>query len=284
MNFTGKLYILFLTICNLFFLTLNAQTLNESLNFADKQFKLKNYPLAIKEYQRVLFFNDGKNLSYIYEQLAKIYFINKRYDNAAHNYEMAYQTTFDDRLKTELIFKKASCYMLDSKFRLAIFELSNIADSADIQLNKRKDFYLAVCYWGLEEFEKSKAYFLKNLSDDRKKDKESIILLFSKKKNLYRPNPKTAKIMSMILPGSGQIYSGDIKNGLNSLVLTGGFVGLAIYMTEFYPFFDAFFTTVPWFMRYYQGSYKKAKQIAINKRSKRRNKTYKEILNIIADD
>lgn len=282
MNYIKKLYILFLMICNLFIFTIKAQTLEESLNFADKQFELKNYRLAIKEYQRVLFFDDGKNTDYVYKQLATVYFVNGYYSDAAHYYELAYKTAFNDSLKTELIFKKASCYMLDSKFRMAIFELMNLPDSFDIQFNNRKNFYFAVCYWGLEEFEKSKKYFLSIIPDERKDDKEKIVLLFSKKKNLYRPNPKTAKIMSMIIPGSGQIYSGDIKNGLNSFILTGGFVVLGIYMTEYYTFFDAFLTAAPWFMRYYQGGFQKAKQIAAQKRDKRRNKTYKEILSIIS--
>ncbi len=281
MNSTKKLYILLWAIYSVFNLQIYAQTLQESLTFADKQFELKNYRLALKEYQRVLFFNTGENLDYIYNRIASIYFINGYYPEAAYNFERAYKTTGNNRLKTEYIFKKASCYMLDKKFRMALFELMNLPDSTDTQYNNRKNFYFAVCHWGLEEFEKSEKYFLNIIPDNRPKDKEKIILLFAKKKNLYRPNPKTAKIMSMILPGSGQIYSGDLKNGLNSMILTGGFVILAVYMTEYYTFFDAFLTAAPWFMRYYQGGFQKAKQIATHKRDTRRDKTYKEILRII---
>ncbi|MCF6240612.1 MAG: DUF5683 domain-containing protein [Bacteroidales bacterium] len=281
MNFIRKPYMLLWMICSFLTVHLYAQNLEESLSFADKQFELKNYSLALKEYQRVLFFNDGKNLDYIYHQIAKVYFINGYYQDAARNYELAYKTARDDSLKTEFIFKKAACYMLEHKFRLAIFELMNLPDSSDIQYNNRKNFYFAVCYWGLEEFEKSKKYFLSIIPENRVGNREKITLLFSKKKKLYRPNPKTAKIMSMILPGSGQIYSGDIKNGLNSMVLTGGFVILGIYMNEYYTFFDAFLTAAPWFMRYYQGGYQKAEQIATQKRAIRRNKTYKAILQLM---
>ena len=283
MSFIKKPYILLWTIYSFFSIAVNAQTLEESLLFADKQFELKNDRLALKEYQRVLFFNDGKNLDYIYTQIATVYFRQQNYLQAAHNYELAYKTSNSDSLKTELIFKKASCYMLDNKFRMATFELMNLADSSDIQYTKRKNFYFAVCYWGLEEFDKAKDAFLSIVPEKKAADKEKIEQLFAKKKNLYRPNPKTAKIMSMILPGSGQIYSGDIKNGLNSVLLTGGFVILGIYMTEYYTFLDAFLTAVPWFLRYYQGGYQKAEKIATHKRDKRRDKTYKEILKTIAN-
>jgi len=283
MSFIKKSYILLWTIYSFFSFAVNAQTLEESLLFADKQFELKNDRLALKEYQRVLFFNDGKNLDYIYTQIATIYFRQQNYLQAAHNYELAYKTSKSDSLKTELIFKKASCYILDNKFRMATFELMNLPDSTNIQYNNRKRFYFAVCYWGLEEFDKAKDSFLSIIPDKKAADKEKIEQLFAKKKNLYRPNPKTAKIMSMILPGSGQIYSGDIKNGLNSVLLTGGFVILGIYMTEYYTFLDAFLTAVPWFLRYYQGGYQKAEKIATHKRDKRRDKTYKEILKTIAN-
>lgn len=281
MNSTKKHSILLWMIYSIFSLHTFAQTIQESLTFADKQFELKNYRLALKEYQRVLFFNTGENLDYIYNKIAGIYFVNGAYSEAAYNFDRAYKTTANLHLKTEFIFKKASCYMLDKKFRMALLELMNLPDSSNTPYNNRKNFYFAVCYWGLEEFEKSEKYFLNIIPDNRPADKEKLALLFSKKKNLYRPNPKTAKIMSRLLPGSGQIYSGNIKNGINSMILTGGFVVLGIYMTEYYSFFDAFLTAAPWFMRYYKGSYQNAKQIVTHKRDSRRNKTYKEILRII---
>ncbi len=281
MIFMKRLLILLWIIFNYVF-PVNAQNLEESLAFADKQFEQKNYRLALKEYKRVLFFNTGKNIDYLYRQIASIYFVRHDYLNAAYNYELAYKTARNTEKKIDYIFKKASCYMLDNKFRMATFELMNLPDSSDNAFNARKNFYFAVCYWGLEDFDKAKEHFLAMIPANHPASRDEINTLFAKKKNLYRPNPKTAKIMSMILPGLGQFYSGDVKNGLNSLALTGGLVVLGIYMTEYYSFLDAFLTAAPWFMRYYKGGYQKAEQIARHKRDNRRNRTYKEILKIIA--
>ena len=284
MNFTVRLFI-FLWATYSFFIILPvvAQTTEETVVFADKQFELGNYRLALKEYKRVLFFNDGRNLDYIYNRIATIYFNQKNYPKAAYNYELAYKTALLDSMKNELIFKKAASYMLDNKFRFAVIELMNLPDSSDKQLNNRKNFYLAVCYWGLYEFDKAEKYFLALIPDTNYAAKNKMEDLFGKKKNLYRPNPRTAKTMSMILPGLGQMYCGDVKNGLNSMVLTGGLVILGIYMTEYYTFLDAFLTAVPWFFRYYKGGYQKAEQIALQKRNIRRNKTYQKILKLISD-
>ena len=276
-----KPIILLSIIFSLFLYPVKSQTVDETLVFADKQFNLKNYNLALKEYRRVLFFSDKQNLSDLYRRIAKLYFVQSNFLQAAHNYELAYKTSNNDSLKITFIFKKASCYILDYKFRMATFELMNLPDSTDRIYTNRKNFYFAVCYWGLEEFDMAQAYFMRIIPENCHGDKEKIAMLFSEKKNLYRPNPKTAKIMSQILPGSGQIYAGDFKNGINSLLLTGSFAFLGVYMSEYYSFFDAFLTSFTWFLRYYQGGYKKAEQIATHKRNKRRNSTYKEILRII---
>jgi len=260
-----------------------AQNLKETLEFANSQFESGNYNLALKEYQRTLFFNDGSNLQYIYEQIGSSFFFKKDLKKAAYYYELSYKTTDSDSIKTEILFKKTACLMLDKNFKLATFELMNLPDSLDLQSTNRKNFYFAVCYWGMEDFEKSKVSFLEIIPDDQVSTREEISLLFSEKKNLYKPNPKTAQILSIFIPGSGQIYSGDIKNGLNSLVLTGGIIVLGVYMTRYYSLFDAVLTVFPWFVRYYQGGFQGAKKIAQNKRSNRRNETYQSILKIIQE-
>ncbi|MEN8119595.1 MAG: hypothetical protein ABFS35_04585 [Bacteroidota bacterium] len=283
MNFIIKSGILFWMICNILTTVTIAQDLKETLKFADSQFESGNYKLALKEYQRVLFFNDGSNLQYIYEQIGSSFFFKKDFKKAAYYYELSYKTAKSESIKTEILFKKAACYMLDKNFKLATFELMNLPDSLDLQSTNRKNFYFAVCYWGLEDFEKSKSSFLNILPIDQVSARKEITLLFSKKRNLEKPNPKTAQILSIFLPGSGQIYSGDVKNGINSLALTGGIVLLGVYMTRYYSLFDAVLTVFPWFIRYHQGGYQGAKEIAQNKRAKKRNDTYQNILKVIQE-
>lgn len=284
MNFIIKQLILFWMICNIFTPVILSQNLEETLKFADFQFESGNYNLALKEYQRVLFFNDGRNLHHIYEQIGSTFFLKKDFKKAAYYFELSYKTTESDSIKTEILFKKVACYMLDKNFKLATFELMNLPDSLNLQTANRKNFYFAICYWGMEDFEKAKSSFLEILPVEHKSAREAINLLFSKKRNLYKPKPKTAQILSIFIPGSGQIYSGDVKNGINSLILTGGFVVLGVYMTQYYNLFDAILTAIPWFMRYHQGGYRGAKKIAYNKRADRRNKTYQKVLKVIEEN
>jgi hypothetical protein len=84
--------------------------------------------------------------------------------------------------------------------------------------------------------------------------------------------------MSIFLPGLGQFYAGDIKNGLNSLLLTGGFFTIGFIVAINYSLVDAMVAVVPWIQRYYVGGYNRAAGIAENKKKSKQDKVYQAIL------
>lgn len=254
-----------------------AQNFEETINIADNQFKYGEFSLALKTYQRALFFSDGRRDLYLFRQIAGISYIKNDYETAWKYYGLAYNQTENDTLKTELLFKKASCQMLNRNFQLALIDLFSVNDSSEIT-QKRLDFYLATCYFGLEDFNTSLTYFESCVELG---DRKELSSLFSGN-NLYSPSPKKARIMSMILPGLGQAYSGDLKSGLNSMVLTSGLIALTIHIGNTYSPIDAILAVIPWFQRYYTGGYGKAGEIAVNKRQLKRNEAYTKILNMIS--
>jgi hypothetical protein len=259
---------------------LNAQTFEETIKFADSQFSQANYQLAVKEYQRALFFGSGRSSDYLYKQIANAFFKNKQFEQANYFYDLSYKTATDDSIKKELIFNKSQSYLLSGDFQKSVYELTSLGSNLSVYFNNKQNFYFAVSYFGLEDFKNSEMYFL-NLTEGRPEAQQEIRKLFNSKKKLYRPNPKTAKTLSRILPGSGQIYSGDLKNGLNSIILTGGLALLGVHMYSEYSLFDSFMSVFPWFLRYYQGGYNKAYEIAKRKRAFRRNLAYKQILKVL---
>ena len=82
----------------------------------------------------------------------------------------------------------------------------------------------------------------------------------------------------MIMPGLGQIYVGDIKNGLNSFILSAGLFALGLRSAYINNPLDAAISVLPWFQRYYQGGFKKAELIAIAKIQEKRYKIYNQLL------
>ncbi len=280
MKYIMRLYILLLTIIISY--NLYSQDFKQTIDFADKQFENANYQLAVKEYQRALFFAEGNQVDYLYKQIAKAFFINKQFNQAQYFYELSYKTAKNDSVKTKMLFKKVQCLVLLHRFNSALIELYNLPDSLSDFYTNKKDFYLAISYFGLRDFKKSEKYFTKLAKNNINKHK--ISSLFNNKKAMYRPNPKTAKTLSKILPGLGQLYIGDLKNSLNSLSLTGGLAYLGYYLSIQYTYFDGIITVLPWFTRYYRGGYTKTYRRANKKLQNKRRKVFLQILDIIREE
>lgn len=139
---------------------------------------------------------------------------------------------------------------------------------------------MAMSTFAQSDFEAAQQYFNNVVGSDSTKQ-QSLIKLFEKNQKISKLNPDKAKRMSQFLPGLGQFYAGDIKNGLNSLLLTGGLLTWGINIGLNSTFLDAAFTIVPWFQRYYLGGADRAKVIAENAIKRRRHKVYNEILDVI---
>lgn len=260
------------------FQKLPAQNYEETIDFADNQFETGAFTTALKSYQRALFFSEGRNNLYLFKQIAEISYNSNDFETAQKYFGFAYNQSDNDSLKTELLFKKASCQILNKNYQLALIDLFSVNDISGI-VQQRLNFYLGTCYFGLEDFNQAKTYFETCVF---LKDTAELQELFSGR-NLQSPSPKKARIMSMILPGLGQTYSGDLKSGLNSLALTTGIIALGINISIKYTPVDAIFSMLPWFQRYYTGGFGKAQDIAIRKRQLKRNKVYSRILKLIAE-
>jgi len=269
-----------LIIFNLFITQyLHAQSFEETINFADNQFKSGNYAASLKTYQRALFFSEGRENLYLFSQIAEISYHNEDYETAQKYFGLAYNQSGNDSLKTELLFNKAACQMLNKKFQLALIDLLSVNDTTE-SVQRRLNFYLGTCYFGLEDFKNAQTFFSYCVKVE---DLENLTALFSDK-NLLKPSPRKAKIMSMIIPGLGQTYSGEIKSGLNSLLLTSGLIALGINISVRYKPIDAVFTILPWYQRYYTGGYGNAEEIARRKRQNKRNDIYNIILELVSEN
>jgi len=273
-------YIIFYSITIFSFLIssgISGQDFQKTLEFADRNYENGNLDLAIKTYQRLAFFCVEQEPTDIFLKIADISFKNGNYQSAQTYYGFAINLIENDSLKNELIFKKAFSQMLDKNFQFALIDLLSI-DSVYGILQNKLNFYLATCYFGLEDFESSKLYFQKCINQS---DSLQLNLLFSKK-NIYSHSPKIARILSIIIPGSGQIYAGYYRAGINSLLLTSALLIAGINSAFNYDPLYAIFSVAPWYQRYFTGGYTKAENLAQTRTRINRNKTYNHILELIA--
>jgi len=267
----------------LFASQIHAQDLNQIEAFADTLFIHEHFSQSAKEYQRAIFFSPEHKKSSLYFKAATCYILEKEYAKAANYFDYAYFSTPSDSLKQEAIFLKTACYLYLKQYQFALGELYNLPEKLSPYNESRRWFYFGMIHFGLENFELSKNAFLSALDSTQVESRKEIENIFSTKKNLFKPNPVMASLLSMVFPGSGQLYAGNYKNAFNSLVLTGIFFSLGINISMKYGYVQGIVAVFPWFFRYYQGGYEHAQQMAEEKREERRNNSFKNILSIIAN-
>ena len=174
----------------------------------------------------------------------------------------------------------AKCYMSQEKYEYAVIEILNIKEINNY-FKSRKNYYLFIIYLYKGDIESSKKYFLKinEFSDSNINQVESSFSRLEKK--IRRTNPKVASTLSMVLPGSGQVYSGNFSSGLNSLLLTTTALSVFTIISIRYSFIDAILSVFPYYQRYYIGGVINAINFAEEKNKLITNKTIIDLNNII---
>jgi tetratricopeptide (TPR) repeat protein len=255
-----------------------AQDLKQTFDFANELFSKKDYEGATETYRRVIFFDKSDEYRKgCYQNIADCLYETQNYEEAADYYELAYFQANSDSLKTEILFRKTSCYLLQNDSKRAEIELLNLSTNLNPEQSRRLTFYSAILHFSTGKFKESETEFLALTTDSVKR--QNIREIFLKNEKVSKMNPKKAKILSTILPGMGQFYAGDVKNGLNSFLLVGGILTWGILASfEAVSPWDAFFTMVPWVQRYYTGGIKRAETITINRIQQKRSRIYNQLL------
>jgi len=281
MNYcTNMLKVIYIALFSFLLLPLKGQGLTQIISFADEQYKAGNFSSALVEYQRAIFYGKETN-GILYQHMADCSFNLSKFEQAIELYDRAYFSYQTDSLKAMALLSKSKCNIITKNYNIALIDLLGITDSLPEKTYRLKQFYIGICYFGTEQFALARNYFIDAIHPSFPLQRTAIANIFDNKKLLYSPNPHTAFIMSLCFPGLGQFYAGDIKNGMNSLLLSAGLVYLGVNISLQQTVWDGIFTIMPWFQRYYQGGYMRAEKIAMEKRASNRDKVYKEVVNAI---
>lgn len=269
-----------ITLFSLLACWVHGQSVDSLVAYADKQFAAGQYHLAAKEYQRALFFGPAESVGLLTIKTGDCFFEQKNFSEAEKYYRFASNIIESDTLKFDAIAKRSVCLIHQKLFRQAILELYNASADFSREAARQKDFLLGTSFFGAGDFREAEKHFLLASGEENQIRNDSISLLLSSKK-LMKPDPDRAFWMSIIVPGAGQIYAGDVKNGLNSAALYFGFMALLLNMTVSSGWVDAIFTVAPWWQRYYTGGYNNARKIAYAKREANRSLIYQNIYRLI---
>ncbi len=256
------------------------QNLQETRRFADQLYLNGQYSLALSAYHRIVYFDRQQTDPGLLLRIADCYLANNDINHALEYFDHSYFAENSDSLKVGIVFKKSTCYIKSHNYSLALVELMSLDDNPNTWFYNRLNFYLGICWFGLEDFPRSQASFEKAATTEVQR--ANIQAVFADPHNINRPNPRIASWLSIFIPGSGQMYSGEIIDGINSMLLTGSFVALAFYLAITSSPIDAILTALPWFQRYYQGGFVRAEEFAKQKRAENRSQAFDRILLVLS--
>ncbi len=249
---------------------------------ADSFFDSGNYENALLEYQRAIFFSDESTESSNYRKTAQCYYFLNDYQRAKDFFSKAIKCCVDDSLKNKILFQSVTCDFESHNFYNALNELNALSDPIDQSLNREKMFYLGISYWGLNKYDMAFESFINSLQESEFEKRQQLIILKNESRNLIRPGFSILPLMSILIPGSGQILAGEIKEGIISTLLCGGIATVGIKSVYTFNNGVAILYMWPWFLRYYIGGVRQTQTLVQQNRAVKRDEVFNLVLDILS--
>ncbi len=240
----------------------HAQPTPDSLVVAvgDRFFAVQNYPAAITEYQRALYLNPRTSYQpYLWLQMARCYKQLGNYTTSADYLKKILHFPLSPSVRETIRFHLALTYLLAQKPALANLEFFKLekqtADSLrEVTFRAFRLLTLILQHqWALalQEARQLRPLF----SAEAQPILQRIIAQLSElAEHPHLKSPTIAHRLSTILPGSGQIYAGDWRNGINAFLLNAGTVYLLWQSITIGSWLDlALIGSFVWW-RYYEGN------------------------------
>lgn len=246
---------------------LSAQTIDETLKLAAVDVELNNLETAIKKYQRVALFANSDIDAICYSKLGEIYRLLGDYQLALQYFNLAKYNTNNPQDRSNIIFEQIATLILSGQTLLAKVELLQLSPTLlDEATQKRRIFYQGIIEFSEDNFTTAKALFEQLIPLGSDQETKQLQLDFEALEKVYKKSPKTAKVLSIILPGLGQLYAGDFKNAANSFLLNGLILALFLDVAQSTSLVNGLLSFTPIFYRYYQGGFQTSQEIIFAKR------------------
>ncbi|MEM7037457.1 MAG: hypothetical protein AAF570_10790 [Bacteroidota bacterium] len=233
---------------------------------------------ALRTGLRVLYFSEpgerGMPAYWVGEAFSRL----GEHAEAVQYFQFAAALLQEDSLVFECQMKWAKSYLELGKPEKALWCLGKCEANSAVE-RKRLGFYL-----GLVEYaRKNDSAAVRHFSNCAESPFQAAKVrdIFGEMGRLKRKKPVVATVLSYILPGAGQIYGGDVKNALNSVLLTAAFTGLGIYVWTAVGVLEAGILVAPWLFRYYRGGATRAGHNLRNRQAEKRDMLFRQMLEVL---
>lgn len=252
------------------------------LSLGSHLFQLGNYDAAITEYRRFLFFHpDDPRTGETYRNIGIAYREQGHWEDAVTAMRTAVQHAYGIEEKSKYQLELAVILIANQDYDLGRLELIKARmRNPSAQVHRRTLFLEAVAF--IYQFRWKEA---REALTDYTRDAE-LDTLFVNAVEAPQKSPRLAKVLSAIIPGAGQVYTGDWRNGLNALALNAvlGYLTVDAALEQHYV--DAALWGGLIFSRYYRGNIFRADEAVKNyntRQSRRASEALLQRLQEVAD-
>ena len=202
----------------------------DSSGFAEYLFRQKDYFRAITVFKGLLFESKEKAASYRYSrQIAEAYRLSGKYKSSIYFYSESLRNVSKPHEHVKSLIGLGLNYYHLKTIPLA---KSYFQKAADVDTTGHAELFLGLMAMEKMNWPEAQIMFKNTLNKSKNPEVLKTADLLSQKadsgKRLPKKSPALAFIMSSILPGSGQIYSGHFFDGVQAFTYIGAF-SLATY-------------------------------------------------------
>lgn len=257
-NSSFSLLFVFCVISFVFYFSIFAisdDVLSTANDLTNKEF----YDDAITEYKRFIFFNPNiSQTAEAYYKMGLCYRSEGKMHDAISALNKSVFLSDDFSLANERRLILATTLIASRNYNLAKLELAKIINSTNDEKILRKALY----FYGISaiynrDWRSAEEYFGKFYQKEEYKGKINVIIKTTEKS--YKSTTK-AKIFSAIIPGAGQIYSGNWRDGINAFFLNGVIISGIIYNINKKDYANALMIAYLFLPRYYNGNIYRAEK------------------------
>ncbi len=240
-------------------------------HFADTLFASGNYYKAITEYKRLLFFDsDSIYAEHSFFRIAESYKAGGFYDNAESWFKRALNFTRSKERKKLIDIELIRTLIVSRKTNAALNELDSFENKFGDSLTA--DYWRGWTYLLNNQPELASFYF--NESAAGKSISEEVNKIINRKYSLFN-----VKLMSYILPGSGQVYTEHYFSGAVSLAWNILFGYMTVKAFQDRRIVEGLLIGDLLWLRFYKGNIQNAERFAKEKNIKLINRLIENLQN-----
>jgi TM2 domain-containing membrane protein YozV len=271
-------------LCFLTLITISLCGKDVALNLADRFFGLEFYDEAITEYKRYIHFNVvGEEVSYAYYKIGLAYRNKHNLKKSLEALEASAQASTRDSIREERKIDIAVTYIAEGRYDKAKIILLKLLSFSNFSEVKRKaSLFLCIANLYTYQWESAKdAIGIYFEEEGHSVFAEELDSFLSAAEDMNYKSPTTAKWLSTFIPGTGQMYAGNVGDGVNAFLLNGANIYFIIYKLLKKEYGNAYIIYFFLFRRYYFGNIYRAKKEAFEYNRKLNEHTADSVLTLL---